>query len=148
MRSSTSVWSAICGIHLGETNAVASTAGSPASARRSMSSTLTSVGTSPRSFCSPSRGPTSTIFTDLFKGNQLRALEDLLAGSVMDFFHGPVSGSCNRVLHLHRFQDQEGIAFRHLGSGLGHHFDDFPRHRRRKRAGRGIGTRGGEFLEQ
>ena len=29
MRSSTSVWSAICGIHFGDTKAVASTAGRP-----------------------------------------------------------------------------------------------------------------------
>ena len=61
MRSSTSVWSAICGIHFGETNAVASTAGRPASARRSISSIFTAVGTSRGSFCSPSRGPTSTM---------------------------------------------------------------------------------------
>ncbi len=55
--------SAICGTHFGDTKLVASTAGSPASVRRSMSSTLTSVGTTPGSFCRPSRGPTSTIFT-------------------------------------------------------------------------------------
>ncbi len=63
MRSSTSVWSAICGIHFGETKAVASIARRPASARRSISSSFTAVGTSPFSFCSPSRGPTSTMRT-------------------------------------------------------------------------------------
>ena len=55
--------SAICGTHLGETNAVASITGSPASCRRWISSTLTAVGTGAASFCSPSRGPTSTSFT-------------------------------------------------------------------------------------
>ena len=59
----TSAASAICGTHLGDTKLVASTAGSPASLRRLTSSTLASVGTTPGSFCSPSRGPTSTILT-------------------------------------------------------------------------------------
>src|SRR5688500_17672666 len=58
--------SAICGTHLGETKAVASLTCRPASCRRWMSSTLTSVETGAASFCSPSRGPTSTSFT--FRG--------------------------------------------------------------------------------
>ena len=65
---STSAWSAICGTHFGETNAVASTAGSPASASRSISSTLTAVGTLFGSFCRPSRGPISTMRTLLGSG--------------------------------------------------------------------------------
>src|SRR5512134_4090630 len=104
MRSITSVWSAICGIHLGETNAVASTAGSPAPASRSMSSTFTSVETCPGSFCSPSRGPTSTILAALRKGDQLRAFEHLLARAVVDFFHHAIGGRGNGVLHFHGFQ--------------------------------------------
>src|SRR5262247_2147237 len=110
MRSSTSVWSAICGTHFGDTNAVASTAGSPASARRSISSSLTAVGTSPGSFCSPSRGPTSTMRTRLAKGDQLRALRHLLAGAVVDFLHHAVLRRGDRVLHLHRLQDQQRVA--------------------------------------
>src|SRR5688572_4340001 len=138
MRSSTSVWSAICGIHFGETNAVASTAGSPASARRSISSTLTAVGTAPRSFCSPSRGPTSTIRTDLFKRKQLRALEHLLAGGIVDFLHHAVGRRGDRVLHLHRFQDKERLALAHLDAGGSHHLDHLSRHRRGERAGAGV----------
>src|SRR5215470_8759417 len=110
MRSSTSVWSAICGTHFGETNAVASTAGRPASARRSISSSLTAVGTSPGSFCSPSRGPTSTMRTRLIKRDELRAFGDLLAGAEMHFLHHAVLRGSNRVLHLHRLQDEERIA--------------------------------------
>src|SRR5215468_4855867 len=60
MRAMTSAASAICGTHLGETNAVASTAGKPASESWSISAILVSVGTVAFSFCRPSRGPTST----------------------------------------------------------------------------------------
>src|SRR5215208_1654434 len=123
MRSSTSVWSAICGTHFGETKAVASTAGSPASARRSISSTLTAVGTSPRSFCSPSRGPTSTMRTDLFKRDQLRAFEHLLAGGIVDLLHRAVGGGGNGVLHLHRLEDQQRLALAYLRPGRGQELD-------------------------
>ena len=60
MAAITSAASAICGTHFGDTKLVASIAGRPASVNRSMSPTLTAVGTSPGSFCNPSRGPTST----------------------------------------------------------------------------------------
>ncbi|KAG0758957.1 hypothetical protein G6F22_019502 [Rhizopus arrhizus] len=63
MRAITSAPSAICGTHLGDTNEAASTLGKPAAARRLTSSTLMSVGTNSFSFCRPSRGDTSTIFT-------------------------------------------------------------------------------------
>src|SRR5687767_15416906 len=106
MRSITSVWSAICGIHFGDTNAVASTAGNPASARRSISSTFTAVGSSPGSFCNPSRGPTSTIFTKLFKSDEFRTLEHLLAGGVVDVLHHAVGRRGDGVLHLHRLEDK------------------------------------------
>src|SRR5262245_64420437 len=112
MRSSTSVWSAICGTHFGETNAVASTAGRPASARRSISSSLAAVGTSPGSFCSPSRGPTSTRRTLLFQRDQLRAFGNLIPGAVGNLLHHAVPWRGDRVLHLHRLQDQQGVAFR------------------------------------
>src|SRR6185295_1135719 len=117
MPSRTSVWSAICGIHLGETNAVASIAQRPALPSRSISSSLTAVGTSPGSFCRPSRGPTSTRRTDLFKGDQLRALEHLLAGGVVDFLHHAGGRRGDRVLHLHRLEDQQRFALRYPGAG-------------------------------
>ncbi|MCY1540165.1 hypothetical protein D9M68_757870 [compost metagenome] len=63
MRDITSAPSAICGTHLGETNEAASILTKPASVSWLTSATLTSVGTMAFSFCRPSRGPTSTIFT-------------------------------------------------------------------------------------
>ena len=68
MRASTWAVSAIWGTHLGDTKLPASTTGNPAAARRSISSTLTSVGTVSGSFWRPSRGPTSTSLTDFGKG--------------------------------------------------------------------------------
>src|SRR5688572_21873161 len=122
MRSSTSVWSAICGTHFGDTKAVASTAGSPALARRSMSSSFTAVGTSAFSFCRPSRGPTSTnrtesgIFISLQR-DQLRSFEHLLARAVMHFLHHTVGRGGDGVLHLHRLQDEKRLALRHFRTG-------------------------------
>src|SRR6478609_377112 len=77
MRAITSAPSAICGTHLGDTNDAASTLGKPAAARRLTSSTLMSVGTNSFSFCRPSRGDTSTIFTREGKAMSL-------PGSVLD----------------------------------------------------------------
>src|SRR5687768_10955254 len=99
-----------------------------------MSSTLTAVDTSPGSFCRPSRGPTSTILTGLCKGDELRAFEHLLAGAVVDLLHHAVGGRRNGVLHFHRLEDEERLAFGHLVACLGHHLDDFPRHRGGERA--------------
>src|SRR6185312_1602515 len=63
MPAMTAALSAICGTHLGDTNAPASTTGRPASARRSISAILVAAGTALASFWRPSRGPTSTILT-------------------------------------------------------------------------------------
>lgn len=52
-----------CGTHLGDTKLVASTTVSPEETSISINLTFTSVGTICFSFCSPSLGPTSTIFT-------------------------------------------------------------------------------------
>ena len=60
---STSALSASYGIALGDTKEVASTTWSPLNESRLISSTLQSVGTKFFSFCKPSRGDTSTIFT-------------------------------------------------------------------------------------
>ena len=59
MPASTSLWSPICGTHLGDTKLVGSTTEAPTSLSRLMNSILTSVGTCVASFCSPSRGPSS-----------------------------------------------------------------------------------------
>lgn len=53
-----------CGTHFGETKLVASTIGNPEETSIFINSTLTEVGIMCFSFCSPSLGPTSTIFTN------------------------------------------------------------------------------------
>src|SRR6185369_10938176 len=55
--------SAICGTHLGDTKLVTSISRTPASCRRFTRPIFTSAGTASFSFCSPSRGPTSTSLT-------------------------------------------------------------------------------------
>ncbi|KAL1983179.1 hypothetical protein VTN96DRAFT_429 [Rasamsonia emersonii] len=60
------VWqSASWGIAFGETTDVSSMIRRPVCSRRLISSSLTGVGTLLRMFCRPSRGPTSTIRTDM-----------------------------------------------------------------------------------
>ena len=54
---------AIWGTHFGETNDADSIFGKPARESRSTSAILMSAGTVCASFCKPSRGPTSIIFT-------------------------------------------------------------------------------------
>jgi hypothetical protein len=63
----TSVQSASCGTHLGETKLVASITDNPLAESLLMNSTFVAVGMVPGSFCRPSRGPTSTIVTLLGK---------------------------------------------------------------------------------
>src|SRR5687768_15215037 len=63
MPAITSALSPICGTHLGETKLVTSISFSPAACSRCTSSILTLAGTGSFSFCSPSRGPTSTSLT-------------------------------------------------------------------------------------
>ena len=60
---STSSDPAICGTHFGETNAPTSTTRKPASARARQNATRSSTLRTALSFCSPSRGPTSTTVT-------------------------------------------------------------------------------------
>lgn len=52
------------GTHFAETKLVASTIGNPEETSILISSTFTEVGTISFSFCNPSLGPTSTIFTN------------------------------------------------------------------------------------
>ena len=63
MPAITAALSAICGTHFGLTKLVTSISRSPAACSRWMSSTLSAVDTVAGSFCSPSRGPTSTSVT-------------------------------------------------------------------------------------
>src|SRR4030095_7377739 len=63
MPAKTSAASAICGTHLGLTNAETSITEWPASAGLVTHAILWLVGTDAASFCGPSRGPTSTIRT-------------------------------------------------------------------------------------
>src|SRR5690625_2650617 len=63
-------------IHFRLTKLVASTTRRPVCDRRLMNSILVAVGTTAFSFCSPSRGPTSTIFTAFGK-----LLMDILVSS-------------------------------------------------------------------
>src|SRR5882757_8032983 len=63
IRAITSAESAICGTHFGLTKAPASIVVSPVADNRSISPTLASSDTTVFSFCSPSRGPTSTMRT-------------------------------------------------------------------------------------
>ncbi len=58
-----SAWSAICGTHLGDTKDVTSMSRRPVATRRRISSSLVPVATFCFSFCSPSRGPISTMRT-------------------------------------------------------------------------------------
>ncbi|MFQ5409615.1 MAG: ATP-binding cassette domain-containing protein [Anaerolineales bacterium] len=43
---------------------------------------------------------------------QLRPRCHLFAGCVVDSLHNPICSPPNRVLHLHRFQFHQGLAFR------------------------------------
>ena len=89
----------------------------PASARRSISSSLVAVGTTCFSFCRPSRGPTSTMRTFggsgmrhgrlTSKSDQLGAVADLLADGVAEGLDRAAPRRADGVLHLHRFQDQQ-----------------------------------------
>src|SRR3954470_14227520 len=63
MPASTAALSAICGTHFGLTKLVTSISRTPAGGSRCTSSILTAASTVCFSFCSPSRGPTSTRVT-------------------------------------------------------------------------------------
>src|SRR5262245_15118210 len=60
MPANTSAASAICGTHFGLTNADTSMTGRFAALNRFTNAILSAVETRDRSFCRPSRGPTST----------------------------------------------------------------------------------------
>src|SRR5919202_3912486 len=143
----TSSASAIRGTALGCTNDVTSIHGKPASDSRSTKRTLTSVGMGAGSFCSPSRGPTSTIRTRrgrasamplLYvlglvvraKGEQARAAADLVAHLDAHLGHDARVRRLDHVLHLHRFEHDQRLVLDHALAGLHRHPDHAGRHGR------------------
>src|SRR4249919_3957965 len=67
MPAKTSAASASCGTHFGLTKLVASMLCRPAADRRSINAILSAVAMIAFSFCRPSRGPTSTMRTRLWR---------------------------------------------------------------------------------
>src|SRR5215471_10686293 len=53
-----------------------------------------------------------------------------------DLSDGPGSGGPDRVLHLHRLEDEDDVSFRDLVPGAGHDLPDSSRHGRREATGR------------
>src|SRR5579872_529237 len=116
--------------------------GSPASDSASMNAILRSVGTVTDSFCSPSRGPTSTIVTRF--GSELKTaatsalcdLRDDVAGGDAAAFayrqraHRAAVGRDDAVLHLHRLHDDDDLQRFDRASRLYEHLRDRTRHRR------------------
>ena len=107
---------------MGETNAVASIVFNPDAASFLMNSILVSVGTICASFCSPSRGLTSTMrtlcgvfigqFSSLLgivglKVQKFHTLGDLVAHRVVEALNPAGCRRVNRIFHLHRFQHQQ-----------------------------------------
>src|SRR5918995_5391580 len=125
MRASTSAASAICGTHFGLTKAVTSTTGRPALESRSTNATLSAVEIAALSFCSPSRGPTSTTVTRLgimdgswLELDELVACLNELARPALDRRDGAVAWRPDRQLHLHRFEDEEDVPLLHACAGI------------------------------
>src|SRR5581483_2487763 len=122
MRAITSAESAICGTHFGLTKAPASITVSPVVDSRSISPTLASSGTTAFSFCSPSRGPTSTMRTRAgsmsgrLEADQGDALIQLVANGKGQAGDGAVPRRGHGVLHLHRLQYDQRLALGHLGA--------------------------------
>src|SRR5687768_9356887 len=116
MPAYTSAASASCGTHLGLTKLVASIDRRPVADRRSTSAILSAVATIVFSFCSPSRGPTSTmrtaagIATSGLQAHQHGVGLDELAGRRAHFGDGAVARRLQAQLHLHRLEHQQLLA--------------------------------------
>src|SRR5215470_7263425 len=134
MPAMTAALSDICGTHFGETKAPASTARRPASASRSMSAILTATGADLASFCSPSRGPTSTMRTSAGRRmvsllhiggerDQQRALLDEIARQEMHALYDPIRGRHDRVLHLHGLEHEQRLTPFHALARPRRHYD-------------------------
>src|SRR5215210_5381831 len=145
MAATTSSAPAICGTLFGFTKLAASTRGSPAAASLSHSSARVSGGRIFSSFCSPSLGPTSTTCTCIGSPPALYLLdlrEHCSAGDEGALAVGQRNDpagvrSSNRLLHLHRLEDQEQLSLLDLLALVHQH----PHHRSRHR-GRQAGAGG------
>src|SRR2546430_3470160 len=135
MPANTCSASAICGTHFGLTKAETSMTGRFAALSLSTNATLSAVDTVADSFCSPSRGPTSTTRT-FIRGLSFQLEEraiglDELTLAAVDRLDRRVARRANGQLHLHRLDDDEGVALADGLTGRDEHFDDCCRHRRR-----------------
>src|SRR5687768_6111518 len=147
MPAQTSAASAICGTHFGLTKADTSIMAWPAADSLLTKAILSGVGTNADSFCSPSRGPTSTIRTRdgrelsftaepareprtqnpeprtalSFEIDERNARLHEIAGRAGHRRHAPIARRDDRQLHFHRLQhDQHVAAHDHLS---GRHVD-------------------------
>src|SRR6267378_1812462 len=145
MPAKTSAASANCGTHPGLTNADTSIAGRLAAVSRLTNSILSAVEIAACSFCRPSRGPTSTMvtrrprrvvrFTALHEIYQSRfGLHEIAVAAVHSSDSG-VGWGAYRQLHLHRFENDDGVALFHRRAWLHEDSNDRCRHRRRERLG-------------
>src|SRR5690606_21201479 len=138
MPLNTSVASASCGIHFGETKLVTSTVSRPVSVSRSMNAILVAAGTTALSFCKPSRGPTSTIL--ILSGNimalssfrpnihQRRFRFHHVAFAVKQLLDGARDACLDGDFHLHAFHDEQRLPGFHLVAFLHVYRDDSARH--------------------
>src|SRR6266480_2049578 len=85
---------------------------------------------------SGNRGLFRSIPDFLLQCNELGALEDLFASGKINELHHAVRWRGDRVLHLHRFENEQRLTFLHARAGFDHHLDHFPGHRRGERPAR------------
>src|SRR5690606_17331527 len=116
MPASTSAASASCGTHLGLTKLVASMVRSPVADSLSTSATLSAVLIIDFSFCSPSRGPTSTMRTwdgmamSGLQRHEYRVAIDELAGRGAHLGHRAIARRLECKFHLHRLEHDQLLA--------------------------------------
>src|SRR5919201_1073562 len=163
MARKTSSASAMRGTALGCTNELTSIQGKPASDSRSTKRTLTSVGMGAASFCSPSRGPTSTMRTRRGRTSAIRLLygpallrranreqtrptADLFANLDAHVGHDACVRRLDNVLHLHCFEHHQGLVLDHVLAGFDRHPHHTAGHRRRQTPGAATGATVGSRL--
>src|SRR5438105_3441785 len=144
MARKTSSASAICGTAVGCTNDVTSIHAKPASDSRSTKRILSGVEMDARSFCRPSRGPTSTMRTSgamqlLYVGcaqrQQLHTAGHLLADLHAQLGDDPGVGRLDHMLHFHRFQHDQWLMLADSLAVDHGDLDHAPRHWRGEAAG-------------
>src|SRR4051812_14364431 len=133
----TSAASAICGTHVGLTNADTSMVLCPASLSRLTNAILSAVEIEAASFCSPSRGPTSTrltLATISIQIDEARARLNEFACAAMNCANGAVTRCADRKFHLHRFEHDERVTALHPVARPHLHGHDGGRHGRGQRS--------------